>query len=55
MSIDSLYVDKGRLRAFIKEKKPSLKKAGEFLSLSRNQLTIMTRLLTGHSFKRMPM
>jgi ribonuclease HI len=33
-------------------KKPSTKKVGELLSLSRNQLRIMTGLLTGHSFKR---
>jgi hypothetical protein len=42
----SPYVDKGRVRAFFK--KPSVKKAGELLSLSRNQLRIMTGLLTGH-------
>jgi len=29
-------------------KKPSAKKAGELLSLNRNQLRIMTGLLTGH-------
>jgi hypothetical protein len=29
-------------------KKPSAKKVGELLNLSRNQLRIMTRLLTGH-------
>jgi hypothetical protein len=29
-------------------KKPSVKKAGELLGLSRNQLIIMTGLLTGH-------
>jgi hypothetical protein len=30
-------------------KRPCVKKAGELLSLSRNQLKIMTGLLTGHS------
>jgi hypothetical protein len=29
-------------------KNPSAKKAGELLSLSRNQLNVMTGLLTGH-------
>jgi hypothetical protein len=43
----SPYVDKGRLRAFLK-KKPSARKAGELLNLSRNQLRIMMGLLTGH-------
>jgi hypothetical protein len=33
-------------------KMPSARKAGELLNLSRNQLRIMTGLLTGHSFKR---
>jgi hypothetical protein len=39
-------VDKSRLRTFLK--KPSARKAGELLNLSRNQLRIMTGLLTGH-------
>jgi hypothetical protein len=39
-------MDKGRLRAFLKY--PSATKVGELLSLSRNQLRIMTGLLTGH-------
>jgi hypothetical protein len=39
-------VDKSRLRAFFK--KPSARKAGELLNLSRNKLRIMTGLLTGH-------
>ena len=43
----SPYVHKGRVKAFLK-KNPSAKKAEELLSLSRNQLRIMTRLLTGH-------
>jgi len=53
-STDSQYVEKGKLRAFLK--KPSVKKAEELLCLSRNQLRIMTGLLTGqcplkwHSF-----
>jgi hypothetical protein len=45
-SIGSPYVDKDRLRAFLK--KTLCKKAGELLNLSRNQLRIMTGLLTGH-------
>jgi hypothetical protein len=54
-SIESPYIEKGKLRAFLK-KKPSVKKAEELPSLSRNQLRIMTGLLTGqchliwHSF-----
>jgi len=36
-SIGSPYVDKGRLRTFLKD---SAKIAGELLSLSRNQLRI---------------
>jgi hypothetical protein len=40
-------VDKGRLRAFFK-KNPSARETGELLNLSRNQLRIMTGLLTGH-------
>jgi hypothetical protein len=39
-------MDKGRLKAFLK--KPSARKAGELLNLSRNQLRIITGLLTGH-------
>ena len=54
MSAGSPYMDKGRLRAFIKKKKHSVKKAGELLSLSRNHVTIMTGLLTEHWFKRTP-
>jgi hypothetical protein len=47
-------VDKSRLRAFFK-KETSARKAGELLNLSRNQLKIITGLLTGHlSFKRTP-
>jgi len=44
----SLYMHKGRVRAFFKN--PLQKKAGELLSLSRNQIRIMTGLLTltGH-------
>jgi hypothetical protein len=42
----SPYVDKSRLRAFLKN--PSARKADELLNLSRNQLRIMTGLLTGH-------
>jgi hypothetical protein len=47
-------VDKSRLRAFLKG---ALEKAGELLNLGRNQLQIMTGLLTehchikGHPFK----
>jgi hypothetical protein len=54
-SIGSPYTDKGRLKAFFK--KPSAKKAHELLNQSRNQLRIMTGLLTeychlkGHLFK----
>jgi hypothetical protein len=33
-------------------KNPSARKAGDLLNLSRNQLRIMTGLLTGHSFKK---
>jgi hypothetical protein len=39
-------VDKGRLGAFFK-KKPSVKKVEKLLSMSRNQLRIMTGLLRG--------
>jgi hypothetical protein len=39
-------MDQGRLRAFFK--KPFARKAGQLLNLSRNQLRIMTGLLTGH-------
>jgi hypothetical protein len=46
-SIGIPYMDKGRLMAFLK-KKTSAKKARELLNLSRNQLKIMTELLTGH-------
>lgn len=42
----SSYVHKGGVKAFLKN--PLQKKAEELLSLSRNQLRIMTRLLTGH-------
>ena len=45
-NIGSPYVDKSRLRDFLK--KPSARKAGELLNLSRNQIRIMTGLLTGH-------
>jgi len=45
-STGSPYVDKGRVWVFFK--KPFVKKAGELLSMSRNQLRIMTGLLTGH-------
>jgi hypothetical protein len=45
-STGSPYVNKGRQRAFLK--KPSAKKTGELLNLSRNQLRTMTGLLTGH-------
>jgi hypothetical protein len=41
-------VDKGRLRVFLK-KKPLCEKVGEMLRLTRNQLRIMTGLLTEHS------
>jgi len=45
-SIESPYVEKGKLRSLLN--KPSVKKkAEELLSLSRNQLRIMTGLLTG--------
>jgi hypothetical protein len=39
-------MDKDRLRAF--SKKSSAKRAGELLSLSRNQLRVLTGLFTGH-------
>jgi hypothetical protein len=42
-SIGSPYMDKSRLRAFLKT--PSARKAGELHNLSRNQLRIMTGLL----------
>jgi hypothetical protein len=45
-SIGRPYVDRGWLTAFFK--KCSVQKAGQLLSLSRNQLRIMTGLLTGH-------
>jgi hypothetical protein len=45
-STGSPYVDKGSVRAFFK--KTLVKKAGELLSMSRNQLRIMTGLLKGH-------
>jgi hypothetical protein len=35
-----------KVKSFLKN--PSVRKAGELLSLSRNQLRIMTELLTGH-------
>jgi len=43
----SLFVDPGKLRVFLKD--PLLKKGGELLSLSRNQLRIVMGLLTEHS------
>jgi len=42
----STFMDKGRLRASLK--KPSAKRAGESLNLSRKQLRIMMGLPTGH-------
>jgi hypothetical protein len=44
--IGSTFMDKARLRAFLK--KPSTKRAGELLNLSRNKLRIMMGLPTGH-------
>ena len=35
-------------KGFLKKKNPSAKKVGELLILSRNQLRILTGLLTGH-------
>jgi hypothetical protein len=45
-SIGIPFMDKGRLRAFLKA--PLLHTAGELLNLSRNQSIIMTTVLTGH-------
>jgi hypothetical protein len=45
-SIGSPYVNKGRLRAFLK--KPSAKKVGELLHLNRNQLRTMKGLPREH-------
>jgi hypothetical protein len=42
----SQYVHKGRVRAFFKN--PLQESSGELLSVSRNQIRIMTGLLTGH-------
>jgi len=42
----SLFVGKGRLRAFLKD--PLLQRAGELLNLIRNQLGTMMELLKGH-------
>jgi hypothetical protein len=44
-SIDSPFVNKGRLRAFLKD---SAKSARELLNLSRNQLRTIMKLLTEH-------
>jgi len=41
-SIGSPFMEKGTLRAFLKER------AGELLNLSRNKLRIITGLLTVH-------
>jgi hypothetical protein len=43
-SIGSPFVDKGRLRAVLKD---SDKRAGELPNWSRNQLRVMMGLLTG--------
>jgi hypothetical protein len=40
------FIDKSWLRAFLKD--PVLKKAGELFNLSRNQVQIVTELLTRH-------
>jgi len=45
-NIGSRYMHKGRVRAF--SKNPLQKNAGEVLSLSINQIKIMTGLLKGH-------
>jgi len=47
-SMDSPYVEKGKLRAFLKKPPLQEKKSGELLILSRKQLRILTWLLTGH-------
>jgi hypothetical protein len=51
-SFGSPYVDRGRLRAFFgvgeKRERALNKIAGELLNLSRNQLRLMTGLLTEH-------
>jgi len=41
------FMDRGRLRAF--PNSSSAKRGGKFLNLTRNQLRIMTGLLTGQS------
>ena len=46
MGIRYPFVDKGKLRDF--SKRPCVERAGELLNLNRNQLTIMTGLITGH-------
>jgi hypothetical protein len=45
MGFGTPYVDRGRLRAFLKT---LYEKGGELLSLSRNQLRIMTGVPKGH-------
>jgi hypothetical protein len=45
-SLGSPYMDKGKLRGFLKN--PLQKKAGKLLNLSRNRLRIFTVLVTGH-------
>jgi hypothetical protein len=45
-SIGIPFMDKGRLRAFLKD--PLLNTAEELLNLSRNQSGIMTTMVTGH-------
>jgi hypothetical protein len=49
-SIGSPYVDNGKQRAFLR--KLFARKARELLSLSRNQLIILTKLVIGHWIKR---
>jgi hypothetical protein len=46
MRISGPFVDKGGLKVFLKTF--SAKRAQKLLGLSRNQLIIMTGLLTGH-------
>jgi hypothetical protein len=43
-SLGSIYMDKGKLRSFLKN--PLQKKAAKLLNLSRNQLRIFTGLVT---------
>jgi hypothetical protein len=49
-SIGSPYMDNGKQRAFLR--KLFARKARKLLNLSRNQLIILTKFVTGHWTKR---